>query len=617
MRVPLDVAYLNSEGRVIDIAVIRPGRVHRRRRGARTVVESDLGTLARWQIKLGSVITLSHDPAERGRLRDEPGRGEAGSGTGLGRWARIAGTAALVAGLVAGCTGTASGPGRAGTPSGTRSPSTPPAMVQVDGFERLSSLPAPLAAVDLSYPSPSGTQRARAEVLSVSRAEEVVRVVLAWDRPASGDPASPRRFMADVRRGGFGVGWELYDPAAGTIAEPLRTSDGCLCSENIGALVTDQALYWADFPAPSGATATLLLGSAMLPLAGLSVTGEPAALPVGDLVDWSGSQPPATPGAGAQPAQVRTVRRLSETAGGQTDSSTGSRREVGLPSDVLFALDSYRLSASGVATVDRLVSLLLVAAHGQRVRVVGHTDDQGAAAYNLALSRRRAQTVAAALSPRLAAAGITLEVVGRGETQPLLPNRTAAGKPIVANQARNRRVAVEFTAGTAGDAGAAAGPTTLPAATAPAARPAEGTPPAGSLASAGLAVRDGTIRADVMRAERIAGQAVLVEIRFASTGSAPAEWGGNVGVLGPNPYHDATNETMANVVIRDPKTGTGYHPLDEGDGFCLGTREIGDGSVYPDPPFTLWAYYPAPPASVGSIDLELGRFGLVRGVVLS
>ncbi len=396
-------------------------------------------------------------------------------------------------------------------------------MVADGAFRRLSTLPAPLAAVDVDSPSSTGTRHARAELLSLTRTGTTVRAVLAWDRPAAGDPLSPRRLMGDARDGGQGVGWELFDVAAGTVAAPLRTATGCLCSSNLGSLVSDQAVYWADFPAPSGPTATLLLGAGLPALAGLTITDGPAALPAGPLVDWSGSTPPATPGEGALPAQLRTVRRLTEAASGETDATSGTRREVGVPSDVLFALDSDRLGATGTAAVARLGAFLVRAARGQKVRVVGHTDDQGTQAYNLDLSRRRAQAVARALTPTVAAAGITLEVVGRGESQPLLPNRTAGGDPIPANQARNRRVAVEFTAA----GGSAAGPGTSgrPASTVPAAAPAPGAAPAGSLASAGLTVRNGVIRADVMQAQRVAGELVALQVRFVAAGTTPVESG--------------------------------------------------------------------------------------------
>ncbi|WP_224360402.1 OmpA family protein [Hyalangium versicolor] len=69
----------------------------------------------------------------------------------------------------------------------------------------------------------------------------------------------------------------------------------------------------------------------------------------------------------------------------------------------------------------------------KRVRIEGHTDNQGDPAVNLQLSKDRAQAVAAALTK----AGIDasrLEVAGFGDTRPIAPNLTPRGREL------NRRV---------------------------------------------------------------------------------------------------------------------------------------------------------------------------------
>jgi outer membrane protein OmpA-like peptidoglycan-associated protein len=70
----------------------------------------------------------------------------------------------------------------------------------------------------------------------------------------------------------------------------------------------------------------------------------------------------------------------------------------------------------------------------KKVRVEGHTDDRGKDEANLELSQRRADSV----MRFLVGAGIDparLEARGLGETQPLVPSKTAA------DRAKNRRVA--------------------------------------------------------------------------------------------------------------------------------------------------------------------------------
>ncbi|AUH34569.1 OmpA family protein [Paracoccus tegillarcae] len=112
----------------------------------------------------------------------------------------------------------------------------------------------------------------------------------------------------------------------------------------------------------------------------------------------------------------------------------GSYLQVIMPEGILFATDSA--AVSGPAQNDLYaVARNLNQYPNSRVEVIGHTDSTGAAAYNQDLSQRRAQSVAGILS----AAGVNsgrLVAVGRGESQPVASNDTAAGR------ATNRRVEI-------------------------------------------------------------------------------------------------------------------------------------------------------------------------------
>jgi OOP family OmpA-OmpF porin len=69
--------------------------------------------------------------------------------------------------------------------------------------------------------------------------------------------------------------------------------------------------------------------------------------------------------------------------------------------------------------------------------VAGHTDSVGSAAYNQALSMRRAEAVKAYLTAKgMDAARVYTE--GKGETSPLASNHTPEGR------ATNRRVTLEI-----------------------------------------------------------------------------------------------------------------------------------------------------------------------------
>jgi outer membrane protein OmpA-like peptidoglycan-associated protein len=67
-------------------------------------------------------------------------------------------------------------------------------------------------------------------------------------------------------------------------------------------------------------------------------------------------------------------------------------------------------------------------------RIEGHTDSRGGDALNQALSERRAEAVVSYLAEAHAVSTSRLEVVGYGETRPLVPDDPEA--------AANRRVEV-------------------------------------------------------------------------------------------------------------------------------------------------------------------------------
>jgi len=99
---------------------------------------------------------------------------------------------------------------------------------------------------------------------------------------------------------------------------------------------------------------------------------------------------------------------------------------------VTFITDSAELTAESKDTLDRTAASLR-AWPNVKVEVGGHTDAVADNAYNMELSQRRAESVRAYLIH----AGISanrLRAKGYGETRPIAPNDTEAGR------ARNRRV---------------------------------------------------------------------------------------------------------------------------------------------------------------------------------
>jgi len=110
----------------------------------------------------------------------------------------------------------------------------------------------------------------------------------------------------------------------------------------------------------------------------------------------------------------------------------GCKPEIIALEGVNFDHDSAELTPASTATLDRAVGTL-TKRDSIRVEVAAHTDSDGSAGYNEALSQRRATSV----MEYLKAHGIDasrLSSKGYGESQPLVSNATKEGR------ARNRRV---------------------------------------------------------------------------------------------------------------------------------------------------------------------------------
>ena len=114
--------------------------------------------------------------------------------------------------------------------------------------------------------------------------------------------------------------------------------------------------------------------------------------------------------------------------------NTGDRLIVTMPQDILFATDSASLRPDLQADI-RTVAQSLLAYPDTTVQVIGHTDNDGDAAYNQDLSQRRAQSVAGILVSE-GVPSFRIQSIGRGEDQPIASNLTPEGK------SQNRRVEI-------------------------------------------------------------------------------------------------------------------------------------------------------------------------------
>jgi outer membrane protein OmpA-like peptidoglycan-associated protein len=102
---------------------------------------------------------------------------------------------------------------------------------------------------------------------------------------------------------------------------------------------------------------------------------------------------------------------------------------------LFFDLDDDQLSAESAATLEKTAEAYRVCGFGGHLFLAGHSDRAGPGAYNMALARRRAESVRAALLRHGIPPGVLIVEV-LGEKRTLVD--TADGVP----EAQNRRVEI-------------------------------------------------------------------------------------------------------------------------------------------------------------------------------
>jgi outer membrane protein OmpA-like peptidoglycan-associated protein len=137
----------------------------------------------------------------------------------------------------------------------------------------------------------------------------------------------------------------------------------------------------------------------------------------------------------------KQAAELKQNIPGAIVERVGEGIQVTFDSGLLFDFDS------DVVRTDARTNLRNLAASldkypGSDLLIVGHTDNVGTDAYNLGLSERRADAAAAYLAAQ-GVAQARLRARGLGETEPVAPNDSEAGR------SKNRRVEVAIYAGEA------------------------------------------------------------------------------------------------------------------------------------------------------------------------
>ena len=130
--------------------------------------------------------------------------------------------------------------------------------------------------------------------------------------------------------------------------------------------------------------------------------------------------------------EMKLRQKLEGT--GVSVTRNGDNITLNMPGNITFAVDSSDINA-GFYEILNSVALVLNEFEKTLVEVAGHTDSTGDAAYNQALSERRASSVATYLRAQNVMAE-RLMTVGAGENYPVASNDTASGRQL------NRRVEI-------------------------------------------------------------------------------------------------------------------------------------------------------------------------------
>lgn len=156
-----------------------------------------------------------------------------------------------------------------------------------------------------------------------------------------------------------------------------------------------------------------------------------AALLMGTLLAACASPPPAPDPA---PRTVSRIERIEAALKAMSFEKQDDGWYLSLPAPLIFPFDSDVVATDARENLFR-IALQLRELGIDRIMVRGHTDNVGTREYNLALSKRRADAIAAMLGE----GGFPFDRIdakGLGFSLPIADNSTAEGR------AKNRRVVI-------------------------------------------------------------------------------------------------------------------------------------------------------------------------------
>ena len=131
-------------------------------------------------------------------------------------------------------------------------------------------------------------------------------------------------------------------------------------------------------------------------------------------------------------------RELRQIPGVDVQRTADNELNVSVKNEVLFDTNSSSLRSASRSTLQEMADVFQKYPN-TTLKVEGHTDSRGTAAYNQRLSERRADSVARYIED-LGVRSSRVDAIGYGESQPRATNGTAAGRQL------NRRVEIHVIA---------------------------------------------------------------------------------------------------------------------------------------------------------------------------
>jgi outer membrane protein OmpA-like peptidoglycan-associated protein len=114
---------------------------------------------------------------------------------------------------------------------------------------------------------------------------------------------------------------------------------------------------------------------------------------------------------------------------------------IDLAADVLFDFDKSEILPKAQQTLKQAAQVIREKAKGA-VRIEGHTDGKGSAAYNQKLSEQRAAAVKSWFIAKEGLRNVSFTTQGFGASRPVAPNRKPDGSDDPEGRQKNRRVEI-------------------------------------------------------------------------------------------------------------------------------------------------------------------------------